>query len=215
MFVELIDALRCPRPHEATWLVAQATESVDRYIVSGTLGCPVCHAEFPIERGVAHFEGESHRAAPRPRPSDDEAVMRLAAFLELTEPNGVAVLAGGWGSHAGALRVIAPTPLLLVNPPAGVEGDVGISALVAGDVLPLAPGSVRAAALDADAQGAALNAALAACVRPGGRIVAPATVPLPSGVKEVARDSELWVGEREGAPPVLVRLDLRGKGRER
>ena len=52
MFVELVDLLRCPRPHEDTWLVAAAEAMSGRHIVRGTLGCPVCEAEYPIRDGV-------------------------------------------------------------------------------------------------------------------------------------------------------------------
>jgi len=44
VFVELIEALRCPRPHEDAHLVASATRTEARHIVDGVLGCPVCGA---------------------------------------------------------------------------------------------------------------------------------------------------------------------------
>jgi uncharacterized protein YbaR (Trm112 family) len=65
VFVELIDALRCPRPHADTWLVAAAAETRDRCVVRGALGCPTCRAEYPITGGVAAFD---QRAARPPRP---------------------------------------------------------------------------------------------------------------------------------------------------
>jgi hypothetical protein len=37
MFIELVDALRCPVPHEESWLVASADRMEARHIVDGTL----------------------------------------------------------------------------------------------------------------------------------------------------------------------------------
>ena len=57
MFLELVDSLRCVRTHEDSWLIARADELVDRHIVQGELGCPVCEARYPIRDGVADFRG--------------------------------------------------------------------------------------------------------------------------------------------------------------
>ena len=46
MFIELVDALRCPVAHAESWLVAAAIRMEARHIVDGTLGCPVCSAEL-------------------------------------------------------------------------------------------------------------------------------------------------------------------------
>jgi len=45
MFSELVDVLRCPRPHEESWLVLAAHRLDGRDIMAGVLGCPVCHAD--------------------------------------------------------------------------------------------------------------------------------------------------------------------------
>ena len=52
MFIELVDALRCPRPHEESWLVLAASRLEARHVLEGTLGCPVCHAQYPIRDGI-------------------------------------------------------------------------------------------------------------------------------------------------------------------
>src|SRR5690242_21064587 len=89
MFIELVDALRCPVPHEESWLVASATRMEARHIVDGLLGCPVCHAEYPIRNGVADFRREPTlplEAAPDPfLRGDATTAMRLAAFLGLSD----------------------------------------------------------------------------------------------------------------------------------
>ena len=107
MFIELIDALRCPVPHDESWLVAAATRVEARHIVEGTVGCPVCKAEYPIHDGVADFR--SGEAAPLAAPSapDAELAMRVAAMLDLADSQGFAVLLGAWGSQATELSGIA------------------------------------------------------------------------------------------------------------
>jgi hypothetical protein len=39
--------------------------------------------------------------------------------------------------------------------------------------------------------------------------VAPAQAGVPEGVRELARDERVWVGEREAPPSELVRLHVR------
>ena len=41
MFIELIDTLRCPTPHDESWLVLAADRMAARHVVEGTVGCPV------------------------------------------------------------------------------------------------------------------------------------------------------------------------------
>ena len=42
-------------PHEASWLVVSFARRDGRFIVEGTLGCPVCHRQYPIRDGVARL----------------------------------------------------------------------------------------------------------------------------------------------------------------
>jgi hypothetical protein len=169
------------------------------------LGCPVCHAEFPIVGGEALFS--PGQAAPAAVP-DAQIGMRLAAFLGLTDTRGFAILCGSWGAHAEEVRAISNTPLLLVNPPGGVDVNATGIVRVHGR-LPVAPSTARAAALD-DGQDEALVTSAVAAVRPGGRVLGSVKRPLPSGVRELTRDAELWIAEKSAAPedptPRLVPL---------
>ena len=213
MFIEFVESLRCPRPHEDSWLVAAADRVEGRSILSGVLGCPVCGARYPIVEGVAELldaaaalpaERAASSSAP-PRAAEAE-VLRAAALLDLAAPGGTAVLAGAWGALAPALREVAEVHLLLVNPPFPARAGEGVSVLRTGGRLPLAAGSVRAAAVD-DHTLAALPGAVAA-LRARGRLVVPAAAPLPADVTELARDELHRVGERlppSGPPVPLVR----------
>ena len=206
MHVELIEHLRCPATHEESHLVAAASRSDHRRILSGVLGCPVCGAEYPIEDGVARFAPvKESRGAPVPEGGLEDA-MRAAALLELTDARGFAVLFGAWCALAAHLESLTETPLVLVNPPAGVAAG-GYGAVACEGTLPMAHGVARAAALDATL--ALTPGAQLACVRAGGRVVAGVAVEPPAGLRELARDDRHWVAEKtaaDGGTPRLVSL---------
>jgi len=208
MFVELVELLRCPADHAESQLVAAAARTDDRHIVDGVLGCPVCGAEYPIAAGVARIGEPPPAPAPAPVPAPvpapgDGLALRIAAFLDLTDARGFALLVGAWCGHVDAIQRITETPLVALNPPGPVTGlPAGV---VLSSVAPFAAGALRAAALDADAP-PALHAGVVRAVRAGGRIMAPVDAPVPAGVRELDRDAAHWVGERV-ASPRLVSLE--------
>ncbi len=193
MHVELVELLRCVQPHEDTWLVAAVDELEDREIVRGTLGCPICHAEYPVRDRVVYFAPpEQRERAPEP---DAQEAMRIAAALDLTDPRAIAVLHGEWGVHARLVRSLSPTPLIVLDPDATVVPGDGVSVIVARRV-PLAARSVNAAAIGVAAS-TDVVASLIAAVRSEGRVLAPATLSQPPGVTELARDDDIWVAQRQ------------------
>lgn len=213
MLIELVDDLRCPRPHEETWLVASTNRTDGRDIIEGTLGCPICHAEYAIREGVVWFEEAERASGPAPDRSltaDPETAMRLAAFLDLSEAQGFALLTGAWGPPAQRLRGVVPTHLVLLNPHPPVPAGDGISVIEISAGIPLADASCRGVALDAVHADAAHLEAAVRVLRPRGRLLAPASTPAPAGVTELARDAQLWVAERAASPPRLVTLQSRG-----
>jgi hypothetical protein len=216
MFIEFVDSLRCTRPHEESWLVAAADRMEGRSIVQGTLGCPVCGAQYAIRDGVADFRapgaepasGSSAPAVEAPSASDDGQAIRAAALLGLDDAGGTAALAGSWGAVAPAVLAVAPVHLLLVDPPFRARGGDGLSVLrTGGGALPLAAACLRGAALDEATAGdrAAVDSAVRA-LRAGGRLVAPAATPVPEGVAELARDVRDWVAERHAPTSAPVAL---------
>jgi uncharacterized protein YbaR (Trm112 family) len=209
MFVEIVDALRCPRAHEESWLVLAARRTEDRHVLEGTLGCPVCRAEYPIQGGIADFtdpdasEDATDGALRTLSPAD-----HLAAMLNLGDALGFAVLIGAWGARADELTgIIDAPPLLLVEPPAGVAMGHGLSGIRNDAKLPLATGAARAVATDAADPARVADAAR--ITRVGGRLVAPAESRVPDGVRELARDGVVWVGERLTLPSAPVTLHVR------
>jgi uncharacterized protein YbaR (Trm112 family) len=210
VFIELVSALRCPAPHEETWLVAASARMAGRRIVEGVLGCPVCHAEYAIRDGVAHFAEVAGPPDDVPAPPVDEAeVMRAAALLDLAAPGGLVILGGRWDAFATPLAELTDARFLLVNPVVRVPPSEQTSAVRAGDRLPVAPASARAVALDAATASDARLTSAVRVLRPAGRLVAPAACALPAGVTELARDDRHWVAERAHEAVVSVPIALR------
>src|SRR5690349_17890720 len=172
MHSELVDSLRCLSVHEESWLVAAADETDGRHIMRGVLGCPVCHARYPIERGIADFSGGVHVpvALEGDESVGEDAAVKLAAMLDLTDPSGYVILVGAWARLGAALREIVPVMVLAVNPhPDAAIGD-GVSGVTTLDRIPVAASSARAIAFDAasPADGELLDLAAAlGAVRPG------------------------------------------------
>jgi len=200
MFSELVDVLRCPRPHEESWPVLAARRVDGRDIVDGVLGCPVCHAEFSIVDGVARF-AKLPNGTPSAGASEEEA-LRLVALLDLTGARGYAIIVGDLGAHAPNMRELTDLQLLLVNPPADVVMGSGLSGITIGPEwtkLPVAAASARGIALDDTTTQAQLVAGIEA-VAVGSRVLSPIALPMPDGVKELARDNRHWLAERQTAP---------------
>lgn len=221
MHIELVDSLRCPQPHEDTWLVASVTRFDGRDIVEGALGCPVCRRQYAVQRGEVDFtaghgslsdraRGDDARGDGSPGPVDPEQLFRARALLSLGDVGGVVLLGGEQARLATALADEAQVMPLLLNPPDWAQG-VGRSpsAIRACDTLPLASGVLRGAWLDATTATDRLLAGTVRALRPGGRLVAPVQSTVPDGVTELARDEREWVAESTGVASAPVSLRRR------
>ena len=198
MFVELIELMRCPRGHAESNLIAAAERTSDRHIVDGTLGCPVCNAEFRIAGGVARFDAPPPTSAALP---DAELALKLAALLDLADPKGFAILTGAYGAQLDAVQRLVETAIVLQNPPKNVSG-IPAGVIECTDTAPFAPSSLRAGAIDESASDA-LRASVVRTVQSGGRIIGPLSMPVPADVNELDRDERIWVGERLGNRPLV------------
>ncbi|HET9425288.1 MAG TPA: hypothetical protein VFO55_07955, partial [Gemmatimonadaceae bacterium] len=202
LFIDLIDALRCPADHPPSTLVAAFETIVDRDVVTGMLGCPVCRSEFQVRDGDLWLVTTSMPAPATRAKNPEEDALRLAASLDLRAETGFAILRGAWCALAEHVVAISPTHLVLLDPPLNTPRGPGRSVIHAGGTVPFAPASAVAATIDDDERAYAL----ALAVRPGGRVVGPTNLAAPSMVKELARDDRWWVGERENASaPVGLR----------
>src|SRR5213076_2243597 len=115
----------------------------------------------------------------------NEVAMRLAAFLQLTDARGPALLCGRFASHALAVAALSDAPLILANAAPDVPPDAGSASILVFDALPFAAGSLRGAAID-EAVTTELCRSIVRAVRPRGRVVGAPTVALPAGVTEIA-----------------------------
>lgn len=209
MRLELAERLVCPAPHARTPLIVVAEETRERDLVRGTAGCMLCHREGTFSDGSLRFDREARaRGLASPDASaagavDDASLLRLAALLGLGEARLPVLLAASFAAFAEPL-VAQYDALVAVfgvdgPSPSGVGNVSGC-----GDALPFADGSFHAAALDG-AMTAAVMADAVRCVRTGGRVMAAVSLPLPPGVRELARDERYWVSEVL-APAIVVPL---------
>ena len=219
MHVDLLPLLRCLAPHEEAPLIAAVAHASEGRIVTGTLGCAVCGAEYAIREGNAHFGAAGHATADSGDAvviADDE-VTRLAAMLNLDERGGAWALGGRWSAFGAALADMfaetssasVPVRILLLpddtvpraadgraqERPASASVSEAPAILAIANAIPLAAGSLRGIAIDRSSAG--LGAAAARVLAANGRLVAPVAAPVPAGVRELARDARHWVGERE------------------
>ena len=201
----MLDLLRCVNAHEDTWLVASLKAISNRFVLDGTLGCPVCHAEYPIKKGIADFRigGEAELTQqPVAGVNREDLAMRIGAFVNATEPGATVVLGASWAEAAQELSVMTETRVLALNPGKRVEESESVGLLWVSHEIPLAPASVLGVALDSSFPAKIISSALNV-VRPGGRIVGPATIDVPTGLAVLARDERYWVGEK---PAEMVSL---------
>ncbi len=198
MFVELLEKLRCSVPHADSPLVATASHTLDRHIITGMLGCPICHAEYRIENGAVDFGGSMPHPTLSPDAVTEEKALRIGALLGLDERGGLYVLDVIGSYFIPSLLEMSPnSQFIALTANEQMEG-AGIVIRSIGDALPLAKGCARGIALDRAAPG--LLSSAVQVLASGGRLVAPAAAPVPEGISVLASDSEQWVGEREAMP---------------
>lgn len=207
MFIELIDLLRCPKSHEDTWLVASFKAISNRFVESGTLGCPLCSAQYPIEGGVVDFTGgvsspscEDQRAAASHR--REELATRAGAFLDATEPGATVVLGGVWSYAAEELSNLAEVRVLALNPGPGVHETANVGLVRVAADIPLAAESCLGVAVDAWFN-SGIVASAARAVRPAGRVVGPTNIPPPAELAVLAQDDDYWVARKT---PTIIPL---------
>ena len=207
MFIELLDLLRCPESHDDTWLVASFKTVSNRFVESGTLGCPICSAQYPIVDGVADFTGgesspsceEQRRAASHRR---EELATRAGAFLDATEPGATVVLGGVWSYAAEELSNLADVRVLALNPGPGVEETARVGLVRVNGAIPVAAGSCLGVAVDAWFK-SGIVASAAHAVRPGGRVVGPTNIPPLAELAVLAQDEDYWVARKT---PTIIPL---------
>lgn len=213
MFIELIDALRCTADHADSWLVASISRRSDRFVTAGTLGCPICLREYPIQDGVVHF-GDPQRSAssitsaarkdavqPLHEDAEEEDATRIGAFLAVAE-GSIVLLAGDWARAAHALSGLVPSRIFVLNPSEPIDESEAVGIVMSSEGIPLSAGSLRGVALDRTNATATTLASAVKVLAAGGRLVAPADAAVPAGATVIAQDEQFWVAEK--MPPLLA-----------
>lgn len=212
----LLDALRCPAPHAEGWLVAVVHAADGPRLQEAELACPACGAAFVVRGGVARFHEPSVPREPAPPPVAGAMphADRLAALLGVADGPHPVLLVGARTAEGAALAARVTPPQWWLNPPAPVPAPPADPALLAavlhvGVRWPLASRVVAAVAVDGAHATPEALAEAARVLRAGGRLVAPASAPLPAGVRELVRDDAEWVAEATGPTGGLVALRRR------
>src|SRR5258706_10560844 len=154
MHIELTEMLRCPESHREEMLVLSTGEVKDRMVRSGLVGCPVCHKEYPISRGVVNFRRSADRVSkessgprpvyqpPSPLPSADPT--NLQALLELSGPGGYVVLVGAAVRQAPRLSALMEgIHFVGINAPREMEELPMLSLLYANEKVPVRTAMAR------------------------------------------------------------------------
>lgn len=213
MLRDLLDSLRCPRPHEETWLVAMVHRADGPSLLEADLACPVCGGEYVVADGVARFDALTPVTSDRqidPQRAAPVDATRVAALLGVTEGHLPILLAGPYATAGHAIGDLVPVPQLWLNAPHDASSpDVPTSAIEVLGRVPLGVETLAGAAVDAAHAEPAMLDSVVRAVRRGGRVIAPADTPLPAGVQELARDAHEWVAEVTTRASGLVELRRR------
>ena len=194
MFIELADVLRCPQDHPEAYCVLTPETMLERNVVTGTVGCPICRREYQIADGIVAF-GDAPHSDPTDVVPEPAAVH---ALLGLSTPGGYAMLVGSATRLADALvDGIGGVHFVAVNPPPGVHPAPQLSVLRSPVRIPLRAAAVRGAVLGGEF---VEDKWLRECVRvliPGARLVVAQEVNDIPGVRKLAVGCGLYVGEKE------------------
>ena len=208
MHIELTELLRCPEAHREEMLVLSTGEMRDRMVRSGLVGCPVCHREYPIARGIVNFRRSKERvskessgprpayAPPSPLPSADAT--NLQALLELSGPGGYVVLVGSAVRQAPRLSsLMQGVHFVGINAPVEMEEQEMLSLLSATEKVPLRTSVARGVVVGADLATSSWLVEAHRVLLRGRRFVVENEEPeLPIGLVKLAAENGLWVGEK-------------------
>lgn len=209
MHIELTEMLRCPEAHREEMLVLSTGEVRDRMVRSGLVGCPVCHKEYPISRGIVNFRRSRERVSndktsgprvaytpPSPLPSADAA--NLQVLLELSGPGGYVVLIGSAVRQAPRLSsLMEGVHFVGVNGPVEMEEQAMLSLLYANEKVPLRSSVARGVVVGADLAISSWLVEAHRVLLRGRRFVVENEEPeLPIGLLKLAAEHGLWVGEK-------------------
>jgi uncharacterized protein YbaR (Trm112 family) len=93
VYLVLTDILSCPRCGPEQGLIVLSHRMVDRRILEGRLGCPICESQYPIHSGVADLRTEP--ADAQASETRAHTALELAALMGVAQGPGFALISGG------------------------------------------------------------------------------------------------------------------------
>jgi len=191
MFIELTDLLRCPNPHDESFLVLLPDRMDGRSVRTGQLGCPVCGRTFDLMNGVFDAGGAPAASAE----NTGLGAENVSVLIGLSGPGGYLALVGPVASlWEDVARLNPGVALVAINPPEEVKDSAGIS-VVRGGVIPLKSRSVRAVVLGKPyADDPAWIRDAARLVLPGLRVLGEGDQPPEDLIEVMASAGGVWVG---------------------
>src|SRR3954447_22073302 len=143
MFIELTDLLRCPNPHDESFLVLLPDKMEGRSVRTGQLGCPVCGRTFELVDGVFDAGG----APADLRENTGLSAENVSVLIGLSGPGGYVALVGSVASLWEEVAALNPgVALVAINPPKHVPGSAELS-VVRGGMIPLKSRTLRGVVL--------------------------------------------------------------------
>jgi uncharacterized protein YbaR (Trm112 family) len=144
VFIELTDHLRCPADHAEQYLVLLPDRIVERSVLAGRLGCPVCGRTYAVSEGIAELGGPS----PQPAAGGALAPGAMHVLLGLGGPGGYAALVGSAAeSGQGLWAALGGVALVAVNPPMGIADAAPALSVVRAPLIPLKARTLRGVVL--------------------------------------------------------------------
>jgi len=195
LFIELAEYLKCPVDHKDAFLVLATGAMKGRAIRYGTLGCPVCRAEYLVVQQCIRF-------GPRPdlpEPAGDlPAADTVQALIGLESPGGYVVLVGSAAGLAQDLAVVMPgVHFVCLNAPSDATPSVTRSLMESTATIPLRAGVVRGVVLGSEYGTAPWLAEAARVLLAGQRaVVLREGVEPPKGLTAMATGQGMWVGRK-------------------
>ena len=157
------------------------------------IGCPVCHAEYRVEGGIARF-GVPDQLEPGGTVPEAAA---LHAFLGLGGPGGYVALVGSATRAAPALApLLGEVHLVGINAPSGVVPDLMFSLLESPGFIPLRTASVRGVVVGGERADQMWLKEAARVLLPGLRMVVLSDEGEAPGIERMATGPGVWVGEK-------------------
>lgn len=158
MHIGLTDVLTCPRCGPGFGLILLADSVENRRVLRGRLGCSNCREQYPVSEGLAELRWGS--ADPPSLKIDstgnatrstagDEAALRVAALLGVTEGPARLALVGTAAGLAAAVADLLPSVEIIAVAEHRLPGPErsGVTRVWATGALPLYDASVQGVAI--------------------------------------------------------------------